>query len=70
MKNLFFLFGILLVLHTQAQKIAFVNTDKILNKIPDYQSAQDKLDGLAVQYQKEIQDKQKTTGRYERIFPS
>ncbi|MBL57045.1 MAG: hypothetical protein CMP61_07660 [Flavobacteriales bacterium] len=59
MKNLFFLFGILLALHTQAQKIAFVNTDKILNKIPDYQSAQDKLDGLAVQYQKEIQDKQK-----------
>jgi outer membrane protein len=59
MKNLLFLFGILFACYSQAQKIAFVDTDKILEKIPDYQSAQDKLNGLAVQYQKEIQDKQK-----------
>jgi outer membrane protein len=59
MKKLLFLFGILFALHGQAQKIAFVDTDKILEKIPDYQSAQDKLNGLALQYQKEIQDKQK-----------
>ncbi len=42
----------------QAQKIAFVNTDKILEKIPEYKSAQEKLDALAVQYQKEIEEKQ------------
>jgi outer membrane protein len=59
MKNLLFLFGILFACYSQAQKIAFVDTDKILEKIPDYQSAQDKLNGLALQYQKEIQDKQK-----------
>ena len=56
MKKLLFIFGILFVLTSQAQKIAFVDTDKILEKIPDYQSAQDKLNDLAVQYQKEIQD--------------
>ena len=59
MKKLLFIFGILFVLTSQAQKIAFVDTDKILEKIPDYQSAQDKLNDLAVQYQKEIQDQQK-----------
>ncbi len=58
MKRLVFLFGILLAFSTQAQKIAFVNTDVILDKIPEYKSAQDKLDGLAVQYQKEIEKKQ------------
>ena len=59
MKKLLFLFGILFAFYCQAQKIAFVDTDRILEKIPDYKSAQDKLNGLAVQYQKEIQDQQK-----------
>ncbi len=48
----------LFALSGQAQKIAFVNTDKILEKIPEYKSAQEKLDALAVQYQKEIEEKQ------------
>lgn len=59
MKKLLFLFGVLFAFYSQAQKIAFVDTDRILEKIPDYKSAQDKLNGLAVQYQKEIQDQQK-----------
>jgi len=58
MKKLVFLFGILFAFSGQAQKIAFVNTDKILEKVPEYQSAQEKLDVLAVQYQKEIEEKQ------------
>lgn len=58
MKNLFFIIGTLFVLSTSAQKIAFVDTDRILNKIPEYGEAQKKLDALALQYQKEIEDKQ------------
>lgn len=58
MKKLIFVFGILIAFSMQAQKIAFVNTDIILDKISEYQSAQDKLDGLALQYQKEIEKKQ------------
>ena len=58
MKKILLLFGILFALSSQAQKIAFVNTDKILEKIPEYKSAQEKLDALALQYQKEIEEKQ------------
>ncbi|MBI35390.1 MAG: hypothetical protein CMP67_08510 [Flavobacteriales bacterium] len=58
MKKIILIFGMLFALSGQAQKIAFVNTDKILEKIPEYKSAQEKLDALAVQYQKEIEEKQ------------
>ncbi len=58
MKKILLIFGILFVLTSQAQKIAFVNTDKILEKIPEYTSAQEKIDALALQYQKEIEEKQ------------
>lgn len=68
MKKLIFIFGMLLAFSGQAQKIAFVNTDKILDKIPEYKSAQDKLDGLAVQYQKEIEDKQESINRLNSSF--
>ena len=62
MKNIVLVFGMLFgfFLSGQAQKIAFVNTDKILDKIPEYKSAQEKLDGLAVKYQLEIEEKQNT----------
>ncbi len=60
MKKTFLLFGILIALTSQAQKIAFVNTDKILGKIPEYKSAQEKLDALAIEYQLEIEEKQNT----------
>ncbi len=39
------------------QKYAFVDTEYILNNIPSYKAAQDKLDNLSKQWQKEIQDK-------------
>lgn len=40
-----------------AQKFAIVDTDYILDNIPEYQVAQDKLDELSVQWQEEIEKK-------------
>ena len=42
---------------TQAQKFAYVDTDYILNKIPEFNQAQDKLDALSADWQKEIEHK-------------
>jgi len=42
----------------QAQRYAIVDTKYILNKIPDYQDAQKKLDQTSQEWQKEIDDKQ------------
>ena len=42
---------------TQAQKFAYVDTDYILNKIPDFKQAQDKLDLISADWQKEIENK-------------
>ena len=42
---------------TQAQKFAYVDTDYILNKIPEFLQAQDRLDALAEEWQKEIEVK-------------
>ena len=44
-----------LTLSIQAQKFAYVDTDYILNKIPDFKQAQDKLDALSADWQKEIE---------------
>ena len=40
---------------TQAQKFAYVDTDYILNKIPEFKQAQDKLDVISADWQKEIE---------------
>lgn len=40
-----------------AQKYAYVDTDYILNNIPEYKSAQQQVDNLSVQWQKEIEAK-------------
>lgn len=50
-----FSFGILVAFSMKAQKIAFVNTQEILNQIPEYEEAQDKIDGFAKQYQEDIE---------------
>lgn len=39
------------------QKIAFVNTAKILEQMPDYEAAQTELDRLSAQWQKELDDR-------------
>jgi outer membrane protein len=70
MKNIILMFGMLFVLifNSRAQKIAFVNTDRILEKIPEYQSAQEKLDALALKYQKEIEQKQEAINQLNGTF--
>ncbi len=40
-----------------AQKFSFVNSEYILKKIPSFKSAQEQLDKLSSQYQKEIEAK-------------
>ncbi|MCF8303157.1 MAG: OmpH family outer membrane protein [Bacteroidales bacterium] len=41
----------------QAQKFAYVDTDYILENIPEYSDAKAKLDQLTVEWQKEIEEK-------------
>ncbi len=43
---------------SQAQRYAIVDTKYVLEKMPDYKQAQQKLDQFSVQWQKEIDDKQ------------
>jgi len=40
-----------------AQKYCYVNTEYILENIPDYKNAQQQLDNLSITWQKEIEDK-------------
>ena len=45
------------IITTKAQKFAYVDTDYILNKIPEFKQAQDKLDAISADWQKEIENK-------------
>ncbi len=54
------LFSIILMLGASvvfSQKYALVDTDYILKNIPSYKAAQDKLDDLSEEWQKEIEEK-------------
>ncbi len=42
---------------TFAQKFAYVDTDYILKQIPDYKEAQEQLDKLSIEWQKQIEKK-------------
>jgi len=57
-----FLFSLFLVctlfLESNAQRYAIVDTKYILDKLPDYKTAQKQLDQFSTQWQKEIDDKQ------------
>ena len=58
MKKILLLLAIsFLTLSIQAQKFAYVDTDYILNKIPDFKQAEDKLDEISSDWQKEIENK-------------
>jgi outer membrane protein len=59
MKKILFLVSFLLFISFEgyAQKFAYIDTDYILNKIPEFKQAQDKLDALSTQWQKEIETK-------------
>ena len=47
--------SVLAITVTQAQKFAYVDTDYILNNIPEFNQAQDKLDEISKQWQEEIE---------------
>ncbi len=59
MKKAILIFTILLStsMVSFAQKFAYVDTDYILNQIPEYKAAQAELDKISVQWQKEIEAK-------------
>ncbi|HRG60184.1 MAG TPA: OmpH family outer membrane protein [Bacteroidia bacterium] len=59
MKKLIIASGIILftVISASAQKYAYVDSDYILSNIPEYKSAQQQIDNLSVQWQKEIEVK-------------
>ena len=52
---LFFCMGLFFVSH--AQRFAYIDSQYILSKIPEYKTAQDELNQLSVQWQKEIEAK-------------
>lgn len=58
-KRLFLAMAIVMmaIVGASAQKYAYVNTQYILDNIPDYADAQNQLDELSVQWQKEIETK-------------
>lgn len=45
------------VLAASAQRFAYVNSQYILSQIPDYKAAQDQLNQIAIEWQKEIENK-------------
>ena len=49
--------SLLMALSIKAQKFAYVDTDYILNKIPEFKQAQDKIDNFSANWQNEIEEK-------------
>jgi len=69
MKKLFFiLVASFFALQLQAQRYAVIDTRYILNKLPEYEEAQKKLDAFSAQWQKEIDDKQVVLDQLYRNF--
>lgn len=56
-KVVFFAITLFFASNLMAQKFAFVNSEYILKKIPSFKAAQEQLDKLSAQYQKEIETK-------------
>ncbi|HEX6224408.1 MAG TPA: OmpH family outer membrane protein [Chryseolinea sp.] len=52
----FLIFGLNFV---NAQRFGYIDTDFILNKMPDYKKAQDEINQLSQAWEKEVQDMQK-----------
>ena len=52
----------------QAQKYAIIDTRYILDKLPDYKGAQAQLDGVAAQWQRDIDTKQAELDRMYKDF--
>ena len=61
-KLFFFLLAVVFTLQLQAQRYAVIDTRYILNKLPEYEDAQKKLDAFSTQWQKEIDEISKKFG--------
>lgn len=70
MKKIIFVIGISFVANviTFAQKIAYVDSEYILSKIPEYKKAQDELDKTSAQWQKEIEGKYEEINKMRKIY--
>ena len=70
MRKLILLLAISFIFNTviQAQKFAYVDTDYILNKIPEFKQAQDKLDAISADWQKEIENKYASVDQMYRAY--
>ena len=62
------LLAVVFTLQVQAQRYAVIDTRYILNKLPEYEEAQKKLDAFSIQWQKEIDDKQMALDQLYRNF--
>lgn len=67
-KIIFFLLTSMFTMQLQAQRYAVIDTRYILNKLPEYEEAQKKLDAFSIQWQKEIDDKQMSLDQLYRNF--
>ena len=68
MKKIIFIVSILFITNLlYAQKFAYVDTEYILNKVPEYKQAQEKLDNYSKSWQTEIENKMK---KVEELFRS
>ncbi|MBK7957651.1 MAG: OmpH family outer membrane protein [Bacteroidetes bacterium] len=60
MKQLFALLAFICISSVaSAQRFAYMDSEYILNKMPEYKKAQESLDKIAGEWQKEIEDKMK-----------
>ncbi|MEM9022763.1 MAG: OmpH family outer membrane protein [Bacteroidota bacterium] len=68
MKKLLFFAALLLSTATFGQRYAFVDTDFILENLPEYKEAQQELDGLSEKWQKTIEAKYAEIDRMVKAF--
>ncbi len=70
MKRVFLVaaFSMMLAVFAQAQKYAIIDTRYILDKMPDYKTAQKQLDDLAGVWQRDIDNMQKDLDKMYRDF--
>jgi outer membrane protein len=60
--------AVMLTANAFAQSLAYVDSEYILKHIPEYSSAQKQLDALALQWQKEVDDKFKEVEKMQKDY--
>jgi outer membrane protein len=71
MKKIIFTLGILIAINVATfaqQKVAYVDSDYILSKIPEYKKAQEELNTASAQWQKEIEAKYEEIAKIRSAF--